>query len=112
MKLYDLYYSSKNQTTEEARKAAEARVRDKYETLLVSTTLVQTQREDLVKLKDMKTYLFGKYLAVLPRFKQQRYLDFPLISSYTSPCFDKDANYDITCRVYGQQLTGEMIPKR
>lgn len=113
MKLIDIYHTGKqkNQTTEEAREAAEARAKAKYRALVAATTPIQVQKEDLVKLKDMEKYMFGKYLAVLPRFKKQRYLDRALVSSYASPHVPGET-FDISARKYGQHLTGEMIPRR
>lgn len=83
----------------------------KYRALIASAKPIRMQKERLIKLRDMEKYLFGKYLAVLPRFKQQRYFDVPLATSYASP-YTSDETYDITCRKYGQHLTGEMIPTR
>ena len=113
MKLLDIYHNGmqKNQTTQEARNAAEARAKAKYRALVAATTRIQVQKEDLVKLKDMEKYMFGKYLAVLPRFKQQRSLDRALVSSYASPHVP-GGPIDISSRKYGQHLTGEMIPRR
>lgn len=112
MKLADMYHTQRNETTDKARQEAEARVKAKYQALLASTDAIRTREEDLTKLKDMENYLFGKYLAVLPRFKQQRHLDVPLSSSYTLPHESGSEQCDISRRVYGQHLTGEMIPKR
>lgn len=111
MKLVDIHYMKKTQSAEEAQEAAEARMKAKYETLLASAMHTQTRKEELTKLKDMKRYMFGKYLAVVPRFKEQRYLDFALAPSYASPTVSADS-YEVTCRKYGQHLSGDMIPKR
>jgi hypothetical protein len=112
MKLVDIYYIKKTQSTEEAQKAAEARMKAKYEALLATAMHTQTRKEELTKLKDMKKYMFGEYLAVIPRFKQQRYLDYPLAPSYASPSYMAGETFNVTCRKYGQYLTGDMIPRR
>lgn len=111
MKLVDIHYINKTQSTEEAREAAEARMKAKYEALLATAMDTQTRKEELTKLKDMKKYMFGEYLAVLPRFKQQRFLDFPLAPSYASP-YVASETFHVTCRKYGQHLTGTMVPRR
>lgn len=111
MKLVDIHYMKKTQSTEEAQEAAEARMKAKYESLVASATHAQTRREELVKLKAMKEYMFGQYLAVVPRFKQQRYLDYALSPSYASPHLAGES-CDVAVRKYGQHLTGDMIPRR
>jgi hypothetical protein len=113
MKLVDWLYIKKPRSTEEEQKEVEARLRSKYKELLTMAVQRQTVREDKTKLKDMKRYMFGKYLAVIPRFKQSRYVDSPLPASYASPFVANTSDsYEIVCRKYGQFLSGDMIPKR
>jgi len=111
MKVVDIFYMKKDQTTEEARKAQEARMKARLNALLASARNTQIRKEELVKLKDMKKYMFGQYLAVLPKFKQQRYFDFPLSPS-CAYAHSAGETYDIACRKSGQHLTGDMIPRR
>lgn len=111
MKLVDIFYMKRVQSSEEEEKAAEARMKARYEALMDAARHTQTRREDLTKLKDMKRYMFGKFIAPIPRFKQQRYLDLPLAPSYASPHVSGET-YNISCCKYGQHLTGDMIPKR
>jgi len=111
MMLVDIYHMRKTQSAEEAQEAAEARMKARYETLMASAMHTRTRKEEMTKLKDMKRYMFGEYLAVVPRFKQQRYLDYALSPSYASPHVAGET-YHISCRKYGQHLTGDMIPRR
>ena len=112
MKLADIFLMKKK-STEEEREEVRARMREKYKELLASATHRQTKKEDLTKLKQMKRYMFGKFLAAVPRFKQARHIDTPLSSSHASPhVADTDDSIDIVCRKYGQHLTGDMIPTR
>ena len=112
MKLVDWLYIQKTRTTEEEQKEVEARLRSKYKELLTTAVQRQTAREEKTKLKDMKRYMFGKFLAVIPRFKQSRYVDYPLPASHASPFVATTSDsYDIVCRKYGQFLSVDMIPK-
>lgn len=111
MKLVDWFYMQKPRTTEEEQKEVEARLKSRYKELLAVAAQRQTVREEKTKLKDMKRYMFGKYLAVIPRFKQSRYVDCPLPASHASPFVATTSySYDIVCRKYGQFLSGDMIP--
>lgn len=111
MKLVDIFYVKRIQSTEEQEKEAKARVKAKYKALLANALHTQTRKEELTKLKAMKRYMFGEYLAVLPRFKEERWLDIPLAASYAYPHVAVES-YDIVNRKYGQHLTGDMIPMR
>lgn len=113
MKLVDWLYIKKPRTTEEEQKEVEARLRSKYKELWTTAVERQAVKEEKTKLKDMKRYMFGKYLAVIPRFKQSRYVDYPLSASHASPFVANTSDsYDIVCRKYGQFLSGDMIPIR
>jgi hypothetical protein len=62
--------------------------------------------------REEKRYMFGEYLAVVPRFKEEWWVDISLAASYASPHVAGESYADIVCRKYGQHLTGEMIPRR
>lgn len=54
MKLVDMYYMKKAQSTEVAQEAAEAQMKAKYEAILATALHTQTRKEELTKLKAMK----------------------------------------------------------
>jgi hypothetical protein len=121
MKLVDVYYYSKieNMTEEENFKQKQALqiVRQaKTEALALQARI---DREDAQKLKDMKTFLFGKFILKVPVLKEDRWRDIPLPQSKAEPYKAKslalaelamqEAGYHRT-RVGGQHLEGVMIP--
>jgi hypothetical protein len=113
MKLVDWLYIKKPRSTEEEQKESHARLKSKYKDLMTMALERQTVREEKTKLKDMKRYMFGHYLAVVPRWKQSRYSDNPKPASHSSPFVANTSDaIDIVCRKHGQYLSGDMIPKR
>eukprot|EP00545_Synedropsis_sp_CCMP1620_P013185 CAMPEP_0119011176 /NCGR_PEP_ID=MMETSP1176-20130426/5499_1 /TAXON_ID=265551 /ORGANISM="Synedropsis recta cf, Strain CCMP1620" /LENGTH=1142 /DNA_ID=CAMNT_0006963953 /DNA_START=65 /DNA_END=3493 /DNA_ORIENTATION=+ len=114
MKLVDIYYVKRTQSDKDIQEAEMAQLRRKMKELRESATTRQTKREDLTKLKYLKRYMFGHYLLELPRFKESRYVDVPLMASHASPFVANTAGdgLKITSRKYGQQITGSIIPER
>jgi hypothetical protein len=113
MKLVDWLYIKKPRSTEEEQKESHARLKSKYKDLMTMALERQTVREEKTKLKDMKRYMFGHYLAVVPRWKQSRYSDNPKPASHASPFVANTSDtFEIVCRKHGQYLSGNMIPKR
>ena len=121
MKLVDVFYVSKlKPPTEEeiaAKKAAEKEKR-KLATFEAAGK-ARIKRENAKKLKAMKKYMFGKFIAKVPVLKEDRYRDLPLPSSSAVPYRPKalalselamqEAGYHRT-RLPGQHLVGDMIP--
>lgn len=121
MKLVDVFYVSKlKPPTEEdiaAKKLAEKERR--REATFEAAGKARIKREDARKLKAMKKYMFGKFIAKVPVLKEDRYRDIPLPSSSAVPYQTKalglselamqEAGYHRK-RVPGQHLVGHMIP--
>jgi hypothetical protein len=65
-----------------------------------------------LKLRDFKSYLFGKHLTKLPVLKEYRHRDFPLPCSSAKPCHTKILEEDIVAVMHGQYVVqGNMIPR-
>lgn len=122
MKLVDLYYYSriKPLTDEElqARKAEDREKRRKATSTFLRETRVK--KENALKLRDMKKYMFGKFITRVPILKEDRYRDLPLPESTASPYNPKliplselamqEAGYNRQI-LPGQHLVGDMIPR-
>ena len=122
MKLVDIFYVSKleNLTEEERDKQKLAnRLKRQLETEDARSD-ARIKREKATKLKAMKTYMFGKYIARIPVLKEDRFKDIPLAESYAVPYKPtplplseiamQEAGYHRT-RLPGQHLVGDMIPR-
>jgi len=79
------------------------------------------KKEEVMKRRAMRRYMFGRYATKVPRFKEFRYRDVPLPQSYASPIryddLDSDESKDETSRrvlvskrTHGQTLVGDMVP--
>jgi len=71
----------------------------------------QTRKENVIKLKSWRDYLFGKYMVQVPRFKEFRYKDVPLSVSTATP-YDPNLRSPprVVKRNFTQDVTGEMVP--
>lgn len=116
MALVDRYYfgqEDQNLTDAEKDAIVKERLRARYEEVKMAASHYQLKRERALKLKSMKKYMFGKFLLSLPRLSEDLYKDYPLPESYAK-YYDKNTaeSINIVRRVYGQNLSGDMIPKR
>ena len=110
MKLVDIFIFSKDSTTNNKNKSNS------------KTSFLQKTRidhEKLVKLRETKRFLFGKFSTVVNIFKYDRYFDIPLPSSFSEPYYPERNTVGVwamveggkNCiRVNGQNLVGDMIP--
>merc|ERR1712032_1199970 len=115
MKLIDLYGAKTS--SEDEREAKRKKRRKVTESNLHK---VRIEHENAIKLKDMKIYLFGKYIVKVPIWKEDRYRDTPLATSTAEP-MDKGIftmaklamieSRQHKVRACGQNLLGVMIPK-
>ena len=110
MKLVDIFLV-KGRTREEMKKKAQERLRLKYQEIVEARRFRQINREDAKKLKYMKRYMFGKYLISVPRFKEARWIDKPLLQSHASPHVSTLPEH-VSASFFGQHLEGCMIPDR
>lgn len=78
--------------------------------LLLRKRLILMRKEDALKLRAMKSYMFGKYIARVPRFKDYRFPDVPRSESSASPHEAGYSSVQIVDRKSGQKLVGHMIP--
>ena len=121
MKAVDVFYVSKlkplteeelDKQEHEAKKLRKERTKD-------AALQARIAREDAKKLKDMKKYMFGKFITHVSVLKLDRFRDIPLPQSEAKPYEQKalpmselamkEAGKDRT-RIPGQQLIGDMIP--
>jgi hypothetical protein len=110
MKLVDILFV-KGRTREELREAEKERLRMRYQRLVEARRLRQIKREDALKLRSMKRYMFGSWVVGVPRFNENRYYDVPLYPSHASPHVDS-SNPKISASFKGQHLELNMIPER
>lgn len=120
MKLIDIYYWTPMESMSD-----EERLKKKQEARRVRKIFMKKQieeariaRERAVKVKDMRSHLFGEYILKVPAVKEDRHWDVPLPESSATPYRPeqlalaelamKEAGYHRT-RVPGQDLEGEMI---
>ena len=76
------------------------------------------KKEEALKHRAMKRYMFGRYVTAVPRFKEYRYRDVPLPQSYATPIHYEDGDDGthghrtvlVSKRTHGQTLVGEMVP--
>jgi len=122
MKLVDIYYvSTLDDFTEEDLK--EQRLKSREQRRLATAAAIseaRIKRENAMKLKAMKRYMFGKYISRVPVLKEDRYVDHPLLDSYAVPYKPaplplaevamQEAGYNRT-RLPGQHLVGSMVPR-
>jgi hypothetical protein len=120
-KLIDIYYVRKikplTPEEEEEKKRRERELRNQRTKVAVSEARIK--REKKIKLKEMKKYMFGKFIVRVPILKEDRYRDLPLPESSAQPYRPdprplselamQDAGYK-KIRVHGQQIVGDMIP--
>ena len=111
MKLVDIFWFRKR--LENANKEKhQSKVKSKSEAILSAKRETQMYNEFQMKMRDMKCYLFGKFIVEVPRFKEYRYRDIPDASSFARPVAStaevpKD---QIVATKRGQFLDGDMIP--
>lgn len=115
------YVSKLKPPTEEEREQKREQERQNRRELLGATIAEnRIKKEKAAKLRDMKKYMFGKFITRVPVLKEDRYRDVPLPGSSATPYKHallplsevamQEAGYRKT-RIPGQHLTGDMIPK-
>lgn len=115
------YVSKLKPLTEEEKEQKREQERQQRKDQLTSTlTAHRIKKEKAAKLRDMKKYMFGKFITRVPVLKEDRYRDMPLPGSSATPYKHEllplsevamqEAGYRKT-RIPGQNLTGDMIPK-
>lgn len=122
MKLVDVYYISliKPLTDEEEEKKKEREREQRFLHTKTAISEARKKREEHIKLKEMKRYLFGKFITRVPVLKEDRYRDLPTPESHAEPYLPgsiplselamQEAGYH-RARMRGQHLVGNMIPK-
>jgi hypothetical protein len=109
-----LYFAIKpDMTNEEKDEELRQRLRARYEQVLRSATNYFIRKERAIKIMSMKKYMFGRHAVRVPRFSEDLYDDIPLPSSTCAPV-DADSAAPIRMEEvkFGQNLSGDMIPKR
>ena len=109
MKIVDVCYFRRLEKTENRQ---QRKLTTQSIALLTQRRAAQVNNERAMKLRDMKCYLFGKFIIEVPRFKEYRYRDIPLSRSYAQP-FEESAEVprdQIIGIQKGQYLDGDIIP--
>ena len=79
--------------------------------LLMRKRAIMMRKEEAVKLRAMKRYMFGRYVLRVPQFKEYRYPDRPRPEdSSASPHDEGYSSVRISERKHGQRLVGHMVP--
>jgi hypothetical protein len=75
----------------------------------VAKEAILRKKEDIMKERALKRYMFGKFSVKVPRFKEFRYRDSPLPESHATSRITA-TEVKINKRTTGQSLKGEMVP--
>jgi len=112
--IIDRVYFRKDPNMSDAERDEEMRLRFKarYQEVLETATNFFVRKESALKMKDMKQFMFGKFLLRVPRFCEDPYEDYPLALSSCAPIDPKTISVPVKERKYGQRLFGDMIPQR
>lgn len=116
MKLVDICYVKRKLSKEEAERKKEdlaQKFHARYDMLIGESLARKLRKESALKMKDMKKYMYGKFLMRVPVYKEERFFDDPNPESFAEP-FDgsKFGEIHVVARKYGQMLKGDMIPER
>ena len=115
MAIVDHYYFRERpgMTNEEKDTEVRQRLQLQYEHIFKAASDFQVKKERAIKLRSMKTYLYGKYICKIPAFQTNQYADTPLPESFAEP-YNPDVApvINFTEHKYGQTLRGDMIPTR
>jgi hypothetical protein len=121
MKLVDLFYFQVIESEEESNERLNKIKLERKKYLAEQLLQAQIVKENNTKLKDFKQYMFGKYITKVNIMKKDRFIDEPLSESSAvvynpnvkslGAIAMQEAGYH-RVRVDGQQLVGEMIPKK
>ena len=115
MKLVDILVVRKQEAEaeENRKKGLLAASQQQYQQILAQSLTKKVLRERAVKLQVMKRYMFGRFLMRVPMLKEELQWDDPLPESTAAP-YNPEASPPplIIQRKWGQQLIGDMIPKR
>jgi C2 domain len=111
MKLVDVFVVAKLQAeSDNLVKRLEHSMEQRSLVLLARKRLIMIRKEEALKLRAMKTYMFGQYIARVPRFKDYRFPDVPRSESSATPHEAGYSSVHILERKNGQKLVGHMIP--
>ena len=105
---------SGDMTDDEWDESMQKRIQTRRRKAVEASNKIQVRKERVVKGKALARWMFGRYHLRVPRFNEQLFPDIPLPCSFSNPTFDSSAsqNIQIKERVYGQNLEGDMIPRR
>lgn len=122
MKLVDIYYFERiaKMSKEEKELQEKKEIELRRQANQVKLSAIRVRNENAQKLKQMKKYMFGKFITAIPVIKEDRFRDVPLPESIAVPYRPQalpmaevamsEAGYHKT-RMTGQHLVGDMIPK-
>jgi len=110
MKLVDIYviprmFGDNADPDEALRQYARQQVLN----LALANEAVLQKREDVMKERAMRRYMFGRYAVKVPAWKEYRYRDVPLPESHAKPCREPQ-KIKIRKRSHGQTLKMNITP--
>lgn len=87
MKLVDIYYFQKlaELSEDEQREQIRQTLTTQLKTAQAYAAMARVERENAVKLKDVKEALYGKFVSKIPVISNTRFVDIPLHSSTATP---------------------------
>jgi len=91
-------------------KSLEKTIEERGANLALRKRQAAINKENALKLRSVKQYMFGNYIVRVPRFKEYRWTDVPRPESTATPVEPGYSNVVITDRKHGQRLVGDMIP--
>jgi hypothetical protein len=111
MKLVDIYYVRELVEGQSSEAEAFKRLAEiKTQQIAMAREAIMRQKEEIVKTRAIKTYMFGRYITRVPKFKEYRFPDVPRHESTATPLKPKPSPVIIFKKSHGQKLVGDMIP--
>ncbi len=104
------FFQRRLETKESELKQEEAERSNRRRQMEKTINETRVRNEILIKLRDFKQYLFGKFITMVPILKCDRHIDQPLSTSSAKPVEGEGVNIHTQLEI-GQHLTGLMIPK-
>ncbi|KAG7337322.1 C2 domain containing protein [Nitzschia inconspicua] len=83
--------------------------KEQLENLGIAKEAIIRKREEIMKERALKRYMFGKYAIKVPRYKTFRYRDNPLPESHATSRISRQ-EIRIKKRIHGQSVEGDMVP--
>lgn len=110
MKLVDMLFVQKQ--TKEGEDEPELLTRlfeEQLHAYEAARDVLMQAKEEILKTRALKRFMFGRFVTRVPQFKEYRYPDVPRAESYATPS-QFHGPVHVERRSHGQTLVGKMIP--